>query len=126
MDCLTALMSQFVRVVLAHRVAGRDPLFPNANKGIVYMKMAIDEGTSFSDFIPVETIDGVVDSIVRVFTDNSLKRCYRCGQLGHIGAFCRRAAKSIADQRMCGQGFSSNLHSSDSTPASSGHQGALR
>ena len=98
-DRLTGLMSQFGRVVLAHRVAGRDPFFPNANDGIVYMKMAIDEGTNFPDFIAVETMDGVLDSIVRVFTDNSLKRCYRCGQLGHIGAFCRRAAKSIADQK---------------------------
>ena len=96
---LTALMSRFGRVVLAHRVGGRDPFFPNANDGIVYMKMAIDEGSSFPDFIAVETMDGVLDSIVRVFTDNSLKRCYRCGQLGHIGAFCRRAAKSIADQK---------------------------
>ena len=63
-DRLTGLMSQFGRVVLAHRVAGRDPFFPNANDGIVYMKMAIDEGTNFPDFIAVETMDGVLDSIV--------------------------------------------------------------
>ena len=63
------------------------------------MKMAVNEGSTFPDFIAIETVNGVLDSIVRVFTDNSQKRCYRCGQLGHIGAFCRRAARSIADQK---------------------------
>ena len=98
LDLLTALMARYGRVVLANRVAGRDPHFPNSSDGIVYMKMAVDEGSSFPDYIAVETNDGVLDSIIRVFTDNSLKRCHRCGQLGHLGAFCRRTAKSIADQ----------------------------
>ena len=98
-DRLTALMSRFGRVVLADRVGGRNPFFPNANDGIIHMKMAVNEGSTFPDFIAIETVNGVLDSIVRVFTDNSQKRCYRCGQLGHIGAFCRRAARSIADQK---------------------------
>ena len=80
-------------------MGGRDPFFPNANDGIIHMKMAVNEGSTFPDFIAIETVNGVLDSIVRVFTDNSQKRCYRCGQLGHIGAFCRRAARSIADQK---------------------------
>ena len=63
------------------------------------MKMAVNEGSTFPDFIAIETVNGVLDSIVRVFTDNSQKRCYHCGQLGHIGAFCQRAARTIADQK---------------------------
>ena len=98
-DRLTGLMSRFGRVVLAHWVGGRDPFFPNANDGIIHMKMAVNEGSTFPDFIAIETVNGVLDSIVRVFTDNSQKRCYRCGQLGHIGAFCRWAARTIADQK---------------------------
>ena len=63
------------------------------------MKMTVNEGSTFPDFNSIETMNGVLDSTVRVFMDNSQKHCHCYGQLGHIGAFCRLAAKSIADQK---------------------------
>ena len=97
-ELVVALMSRYGRVVQARTVPGRDPSFPAANVGILFLKMAINDDVAFPDFVAVENHLGVLDSILRIFTDNSLKRCYRCGQVGHLGAFCRRTARAIADQ----------------------------
>ena len=91
---LVDLLKNLGRVGFVHRAPGRDPLFPMAFDGILHLKMAVDEASVLPDFIAVETAAGVLDCVVRVYTDNSKKRCFQCGCLGHIGPFCRRATRS--------------------------------
>ena len=37
------------------------------------MKMTIDKSSTSPDFITIKTVGGVLDSIVRIFTDSSQK-----------------------------------------------------
>jgi hypothetical protein len=36
--------------------------------------------------------------VAYVFSDLHKKACFRCGQLAHLGQYCRAAVKPIADQ----------------------------
>lgn len=93
---LIEALSRYGTVV--HYQPGRHPRLPNVNDGTLHIKMTIPEGVVLPSFIGVYNHEDKLDTAIQVFTDTSTKRCYRCGQAGHIGAYCRKVPKSVEAQ----------------------------
>ena len=59
---------------------------PTPKDGILRIKMTVAEGDQLPDFIAVHTSEGILDSVIQVFTENHKKWCIRYGRLGHFGS----------------------------------------
>jgi hypothetical protein len=96
LEQLTAHMSRFGHVLKAER--GRDKLFPAAFDGVVHFNLQLLEGTTLPNFLAIREEGGTLLNVAYVFSDLHKKVCFRCGQLAHLGQYCRAAVKPIAEQ----------------------------
>jgi hypothetical protein len=95
-DQLSAHMGQFGHVLKAER--GRDKLFPSAYDGVVHFNLQLLQGVTLPNFLAIREEGRTLLNVSYVFSDLHKKACFRCGQLAHLGQYCRAAVKPIADQ----------------------------
>ncbi len=95
-DQLVAHMAQFGHVLNAE--IGRDKLFPAAYDGVVHINIQLMQGATLPNFLAIREEGRTLLNVAYVFSDLHKKACFRCGQLAHLGQYCRAAVKPIADQ----------------------------
>jgi hypothetical protein len=91
-----AHMAQFGHVLKAER--GRDKLIPAAFDGVVHLNIQLLQGATLPNFLAIREEGRTLLNVAYVFSDLHKKACFRCGQLAHLGQYCRAAVKPIADQ----------------------------
>ncbi len=96
LEQLSTHMSRSGHVLKAER--GRDKLFPSAYDGVVHFNLQLLEGTTLPNFLAIREEGGFLLNVAYVFSDLHKKVCFRCGQLAHLGQYCRAAVKPIAEQ----------------------------
>jgi len=96
---LTNIMAIHGRII-SGPVKGTDQLL-GCPDGTVHYKMQFPEGRPpLPTFISVELEGyngGGPNFVLQIYTDNSAKRCYRCGG-HHLGQLCRQQQKTITEQ----------------------------
>jgi hypothetical protein len=95
-DQLSAHMAQFGHVLKAER--GRDKLFLAAFDGVVHLNIQLLQGATLPNFLAIREEGRTLLNVAYVFSDLHKKACFRCGQMAHLGQYCRAAVKPIADQ----------------------------
>jgi hypothetical protein len=95
-DQLGAHMGQFGHVLKAER--GRDKLFPSAYDGVVHFILQLLQGATLPNFLAIREEGRTLLNVSYVFSDLHKKACFRCGQLAHLGQYCRAAVKPISEQ----------------------------
>jgi hypothetical protein len=95
-DQLSAHMGQFGHVLKAER--GKDKLFPSAYDGVVHFNLQLLQGVTLPNFLAIREEGRTLLNVSYVFSDLHKKACFRCGQLAHLGQYCRAAVKPIVDQ----------------------------
>ena len=91
-DLLVAHMSDYGQVLTAQRARERAPGRIGARglvTGVVHLSMALNSNAPLPSFIEVETPGGGLTNTFTVFSDLHRRRCYRCGDTGHVSQFCR-------------------------------------
>ena len=83
-------LSQWGRVISFSR--GRDKDFPVAFDGTVFLTFQLEEGAVLPTFIYL--VEGSRKEIVMVHTDQSRRHCYKCGNTGHVGQYCKAGGRA--------------------------------
>ena len=92
LDLIAEHMCLFGRVLSVQRARERAQGRIGARgltTGVVHLSMELRPSTPLPNFVEVESHAGDFIAIFPVFSDVLRRRCFRCGDTGHVGQFCR-------------------------------------
>jgi hypothetical protein len=96
LDQISAHMATFGHVLKIER--GRDKFFPAASDGVVHINIQLRPGSVLPNFLAIREEGRTLLNVAYVFSDLHKKVCFRCGQLAHLGQYCRAAIRAITEQ----------------------------
>ncbi len=64
----------------------------------MHFNLQLLEGTTLPNFLAIREEGGSLLNVAYVFSDLHKKVCFRCGQLAHLGQYCRATEKPITEQ----------------------------
>ncbi len=73
-------------------------MFPSAYDGVVHFSLQLLEGITLPNFLAIREEGRSLLNVAYIFSDLHKNVCFRCGQLAHLGQYCRAAVWPIADQ----------------------------
>ncbi len=72
-------------------------MFPSANDGVVHFNLQLLEGITLPNFLAIREEGRSLLNVAYLFSDLHKKVYFRCGQLAHLGHYCRAAVKPIVN-----------------------------
>jgi hypothetical protein len=65
---------------------------------VVHLNIQLLQGATLLKFLVIREEGRTLLNVSYVFSDLHKKACFKCGQLAHLGQYCRAAVKPIAEQ----------------------------
>jgi hypothetical protein len=96
LDHISTHMSSFGHALKIER--GRDRLFPATFDGVVHLNIQLRQGSILPNFLAIREEGRTLLSVAYLFSELHKKVCFRCGQLAHLGHYCRAAVRAITEQ----------------------------